>query len=146
MQYLTHPTIQPGSPAAYMRHHKHPCLEAAEAQGAAAEEAAEGGGGGGGGGGAAPPAQFAGLYSVMWDCNAQTTAVILDSNLDAEIVLIADSESFTPAPDPGQNLDGRTIYTAGAYADIMLLKVSAGGASASETINTLGRCNRPDFI
>ena len=100
-----------------------------------------GGGGGGGGGGAAAPAEFAGLYSVMWDCNEPATTVILDSNLAAEITLIAGSESFTPVPDAAQNLDGRTAYTADAFADIMLLKVSAGGgASTSKTINTLGQC------
>ena len=98
-------------------------------------------GGGGGGGGAAAPAEFAGLYSVMWDCSEPATTVILDSNLAAEITLIADSESFTPVRDSDQNLDGRTAYTAGAHAGIMLLKVNADdGSSASKTINTLDRC------
>ena len=99
-----------------------------------------GSGGGGGGGSAAAPAEFAGLYSVMWDCNEPATTVILDSDLSAEIALIAGSDSFTPVPHPDQNLDGRTIYTAGAHAGIMLLKVSAGGSSTSKTINTLDRC------
>ena len=100
-----------------------------------------GGGGGGGSGGAAAPAEFAGLYSVMWDCNAPSTAVILDSNLAAEITIIAGSESFTPVQDAVQNLDGRAIYTAGVHAGIMLLKVNANdGSSTSKTINTLDRC------
>ncbi len=77
----------------------------------------------------------------MWDCNEPATTVILDSNLAAEVTLIAGAESFTPVPDAAQNLDGRTAYAADAYADIMLLKVSSSdGSSASKTVNTLGQC------
>ena len=100
-----------------------------------------GGSSGGGGGGGAVPDDFAGLYSVMWDCNEPATTVVLTSDLNAEITLIANSESFKPAADSVQDLGGRTVYTAGAYAGVMLLKVSANdGSSTSKTINTLDRC------
>ena len=106
--------------------------------------ARSGGGGGSRGGGSVPSAsdESVGLYSVMWNCNEPATTVILDSDLTAEITLIANSESFAPAPDVVQNLDGRTAYTANSYAGIMLLKVTAdGGSSLTKTINTLGSCS-----
>ncbi len=102
-----------------------------------------GGGGGGGGGGAAPSAsdESVGLYSAMWDCNAPSATIIMDSDSNAEIRLIANSESFTPVPNAVQNLDGRTAYTADAHASIMLLRVTAdGGSSVTKTINTLDAC------
>jgi len=100
-----------------------------------------GGGSGGEAGGSVASDESVGLYSVMWDCNEQTTSIILDSSRTAEITLLANSESFTPATDPVQNLDGRTIYTVDAYASMMLLKVNAGeGNSVTKTINTLDSC------
>ncbi len=118
-------------------------VPAGDAQPATQPRPSRGGGGGGGGGGATPTAsdESVRLYSAMWNCNEQTTTIILDSSAAAEITLIANSESFTPAAGPVQNLDGRTAYTANAHASIMLLKVTvAGGLSVTKTINTLDAC------